>query len=85
MGDIHRQLCFFYLIVVAAAVTVVQCQRRRINYALFTSGPDGSFDASGAIPAMELAEEFVFNSSVLKDYELRHSPIQDTLVNRNYY
>ena len=55
--------------------------RRELRYALFTSGPDGDFDSSGAIPAMELAEEEIFNDpSVLEGFRLTHMPVKDTLV-----
>lgn len=54
---------------------------RDIRYALFTSGPEGDFDSSGAIPAIELAEEEIFNDpSILVGYSLTHTPIKDTQV-----
>lgn len=64
---------------VAVVIVMVQ-SRRQLRYALFTSGPESDFDASGSVPAMELAEEYILNASLLHGYELRHSPIQDTLV-----
>ena len=64
---------------VAIVIMVVQ-SRRQLRYALFISGPESDFDASGSVPAMELAEEYILNASLLHDYELRHSPVQDTLV-----
>ena len=71
------QLCGLLLI----AITVVSSQHAQLRYALFISGPDGEFDASGAVPAIELAEDHIsINTSVLDGYELRHSPLQDTLV-----
>ena len=54
---------------------------RELRYALFTSGPEGVFDTSGTVPAMELAEEEIFNdSSVLGGFRLTHMPVEDTLV-----
>lgn len=79
MKSFSRQLCF--LCGIAVAITVAQ-SLRQLRYALFTSGPEGDIDASGAVPAMELAEEYLLNSSLLSDYELKHSPVQDTLVSR---
>ena len=52
-----------------------------IYYALFTSGPEGGFDTSGTIPAMELAEEEILKDpSILGGYSLTHTPIKDTQV-----
>ena len=66
------------------AITIAQPSIRELRYALFTSGPEGDFDSSGAIPALELAEEEVFrDSSVLEGFNLTHLAIQDTLV--GYY
>ena len=79
MRSLPARRCDLCLIVVAA-ITVVHSQRQ-LRYALFISGPDGEFDASGAVPAMELAEEYILrNESVLNGYDLRHSPVEDTLV-----
>ena len=52
-----------------------------LRYALFTSGPEGNFDSSGAIPAMELAQEEIFKDPfILKGFRLSHIPVQDTMV-----
>ena len=52
-----------------------------LRYALFTSGPTGSFDSSGAVPAIELAEEMInADSSILSGYNLTHTPVVDTIV-----
>ena len=58
----------------------VHCQELR--YALFTAGPAGGFDSSGAVPAIELAEEMInADSSILPGYNLTHaSTIYDTMV-----
>lgn len=77
-----RRLHDLFLIVIAAiAVVRPQSPVQQLRYALFISGPDGEFDASGSVPAIELAEEYILsNTSVLDGYELRHSSVQDTLV-----
>ncbi len=52
-----------------------------LRYALFTSGPTGSFDSSGAVPAIELAEEMInADNSILSGYNLTHTPVVDTMV-----
>ena len=57
----------------------VQCQELR--YALFTAGPSGGFDSSGAVPAIELAEEMInADSSILPGYNLTHTVVYDTKV-----
>ena len=74
-------LCLAVLIVISGAQP-----RRELRYALFTSGPEGDFDSSGAIPAMELAEEKIFiDPSVLEGFRLTHMPVEDTLVSQLYF
>ena len=76
---ISLRLCSLYLTVVAA-ITGVHPQRE-LRYALFTSGPEGAFDSSGSVPAIELAEEEILRDpSVLSGYVLNHTQIEDTLV-----
>ena len=54
---------------------------RKLYYALFISGSKGDFDSSGAIPAMELAEEEILKDPfILKGFSLSHIPVQDTMV-----
>ena len=54
---------------------------QELKYALFTSGPLGGFDSSGAVPAIELAEEILNqNNSVLSGYRLAHTEVVDTMV-----
>ncbi len=54
---------------------------RILRYALFTSGPTGSFDSSGTVPAIQLAEELInADSSILPGYNLTHTPVVDTMV-----
>ena len=66
-------LCLVILIAIS--------EPRELRYALFTSGPDGGFDSSGIIPAMELAEEEIFNDpSVLEGFRLTRMPVEDTMV-----
>jgi hypothetical protein len=73
-------LCLVILIAISGAQTL-----RELRYALFTSGPDGGFDSSGAVPAMELAEEEIFKDpSVLEGFRLTPMPIQDTMVRQLY-
>ena len=74
-------LCLGILIVISEAQTP-----RELRYALFTSGPDGGFDSSGAIPAMELAEEEVFDDpSVLEGFRLTRMPVEDTMVRQLHF
>ena len=55
-----------------------------LKYALFTSSV--GFDSSGAVPAIELAEEMVNrNSSILSEYTLVHTEVRDTLVSTCSY
>lgn len=57
--------------------------RRQLRYSLFISGPDSSFDSSGSIPAIEIAEEEILNEpSLLTAYALHHTPVEDTMVSR---
>ena len=71
---------FFGALIVAAAVSGTLPQRQ-LRYALFTSGPGGAFDSSGAIPAIKLAEkEIMMDPSILPGYSLQHTAVQDTLV-----
>ena len=54
---------------------------KELRYALFTSGPTGGFDSSGAVPAIELAEELInADNSILPGYNLTHTPVVDTMV-----
>ena len=79
MKCISLHLCSFCLTVLAATTGVLPLTELR--YALFTSGPEGTFDSSGAIPAVELAEEEIINdSSVLEGFRLTHMSVEDTLV-----
>ena len=72
-------LCNLCLTVIAA-IAGAQPQRE-LRYALFTSGPEGAFDSSGSIPAMELAEEEIHRDpSVLQGYVLNHTSVEDTFV-----
>ena len=55
-----------------------------LKYALFTSGPLGGFDSSGAVPAIEIAEDMLNqNNSVLSGYRLTHTDVVDTRVSKN--
>ena len=83
MQCVSSRLRDLFLIAIAAIIAVhPQAPTvQQLRYALFISGPEGEFDASGSVPAIELAEEYILkNKSVLDGYELRHSPVQDTLV-----
>ena len=54
-------------------------QAVELKYALFTATE--GFDSSGAVPAIELAEEMVNkNSSILPGYTLTHTEVRDTKV-----
>ena len=53
---------------------------KKLHYAVFTAGPEGAFDSSGSIPAIEIAEEQVASSSVLDGYLLNHTSVEDTYV-----
>ena len=53
---------------------------KELHYAVFTSGPEGAFDSSGSVPAIEIAEEQIAKSSVLQSYALTHTSIEDTYV-----
>ena len=54
-------------------------QAVELKYALFTATE--GFDSSGAVPAIELAEEMVNkNSSILPGYTLKHTEVRDTKV-----
>ena len=79
MKYVSLQVCSIFLTVIAA-ITGAQSPRE-LHYALFTSGPEGAFDSSGSIPAMELAEEEILRDpSVLQGYVLNHTSVEDTLV-----
>ena len=55
-------------------------QAVELKYALFTATE--GFDSSGAVPAIELAEEMVNkNNSILPGYTLTHTEVRDTKVN----
>ena len=72
---------FLFAALIAAAVISVTLPQRQLRYALFTSGPGGAFDSSGAIPAVELAEkEIMMDPSILPGYSFQHTAVQDTLV-----
>lgn len=76
----YKLLPICLCLTILAATTSVQ-SLRDIHYALFTSGPDGGFGSSGAIPAMELAEgEILKDPSVLEGFRFTHVPVEDTLV-----
>ena len=68
------------LVIFFLAIGAVCCQQLR--YALLTAGPlTGGFDSSGAVPAIELAEEMInADRSILPSYNLTHTPVLDTLV-----
>ena len=52
-----------------------------LHYAYFTAGPEGGFDSSGSVPAVEIAEEQILRSgTILNGYKLRHTAVQDTQV-----
>ena len=71
----------FVCLVVVAAFTDSQPPRHRLRYALFTSGSGSAFDSSGAIPAIELAEEEITKDpSILSGYSFQHTAVQDTFV-----
>ena len=54
-----------------------QAKTVQLNYALFTATE--GFDSSGAVPAIELAEQMVnSNDSILPGYTLAHIGIKDT-------
>ena len=54
-----------------------------LRYALFTSGPTGSFDSSGGVPAIKLAEEMInADNSILSGYNLTHTSVVDTEVKK---
>lgn len=54
---------------------------QELKYALFTSGPIGGFDSSGAVPAIELAEDMInMNDSILPGYNISHTAVVDTMV-----
>lgn len=70
-----------YVTTVLATISVAQ-PLRQLRYSLFTSGPDSSFDSSGSIPAIEIAEEEILKDPfLLTEYELHHTPVEDTMVN----
>ena len=54
----------------------------QLEYALFTAqGPTGGFDSSGAVPAIELAEEMInADRSILSGYNLTHTGVYNTMV-----
>ena len=75
----------WYLIVVTVVLLRLPTSQVKslteLRYALFTSGPEGDFDSSGDIPAMELAEEEILKDPfILKGFRLSHIPVQDTMV-----
>ena len=54
-------------------------QAVELKYAIFFTSE--GFDSTGAIPAIELAEEMVNkNSSILPGYTLTHTEVRDTKV-----
>ena len=54
----------------------------QLRYALFTADSlSGGFDSSGAVPAIELAEEMInADSSILPGYSLTHTGVHNTMV-----
>ncbi len=79
MGYVPLYQCVLSLLPLLFSFRVAHSQELR--YALFTSGPTGSFDSSGAVPAIELAEELInADSSILPGYDLTHTPVVDTEV-----
>ena len=76
-----QSLVIFFL---AIGDAYIYCQQLR--YALLTAGPlTGGFDSSGAVPAIELAEEIInADRSILPGYNLTHTPVLDTLVSLRY-
>ncbi len=75
MPALEQCVCILFLYMLGVA------HSEELRYALFTSGPTGSFDSSGAVPAIELAEEMInADSSILSGYNLTHTPVVDTMV-----
>ena len=55
-----------------------------LPFALFTAGPEGGFDSSGSVPAVEIAEEqILISGTILNGYRLRHTAVQETRVSLN--
>ena len=70
---------FLLLLTLLRILRGIECHELR--YALFTAGPAGGFDSSGAVPAIELAEEMInADSSILPGYSLTHTTVHDTMV-----
>ena len=77
----NQSIIILYLNVLVA-LAIAQ-PPRELNYALFTSGFDSSFDSSGSVPAIEIAEEQILNEpSLLSRYTLHHTSVQDTRVRK---
>ncbi len=65
------------LLVLALLLGCSQAKTVQLNYAIFTATE--GFDSSGAVPAIELAEQMVnSNDSILPGYTLAHIGIKDT-------
>ena len=76
-----KSVQFLFTALIVAATISGTLPQRQLRYALFTSGPGGAFDSSGAIPAIELAEkDIMMDPSILPGYSLQHTTVQDTLV-----
>ena len=67
-------------------LTIGDAYCQQLRYALLTAGPlTGGFDSSGAVSAIELAEEMInADRSILPGYNLTHTPVLDTLVSLRY-
>ncbi len=70
-----------YILVLLIEAMLGAAHNQELRYALFSSGPTGGFDSSGAVPAIELAEELInADNSILPGYNLTHTPVVDTMV-----
>ena len=71
----------FFLLSLAFLYVLRGIDSHELRYALFTAGPTGGFDSSGAVPAIELAEEMInADSSILPGYSLTYTAVYDTMV-----
>ncbi|XP_064391124.1 gamma-aminobutyric acid type B receptor subunit 2-like [Halichondria panicea] len=72
-----------YILVLLIEAMLGAAHNQELRYALFSSGPTGGFDSSGAVPAIELAEELInADNSILPGYNLTHTPVVDTMCDR---
>ncbi len=70
-----------YILVLLIEAMLGAAHNQELRYALFSSGPTGGFDSSGAVPAIELAEELInADNSILSGYNLIHTHVVDTMV-----